>query len=79
MNRSFASCRNRISLASANGLKIFGRPEFGSDLLGLRFFRVSSGGGAGDGFGGSGDGSSGGGDGDSGDEGYGNNWSLLSW
>ncbi|KAI3454286.1 hypothetical protein Pfo_010949 [Paulownia fortunei] len=79
MNRRFASYRNRISLASANGFKIFGRPEYGSEYLGLRSFRVSSGGGAGGGFGGSGDGRSDGGGGSSGGGGDGSNWSLLSW
>lgn len=70
---SSASCRNRISLASANGLRLYG-----SELLGPRSFRVSSGGGPG---GSGGGGSSGGGDDGSngGGGGHGSNWSLLSW
>ncbi|GFP99089.1 protein sym-1 [Phtheirospermum japonicum] len=80
-NGSFARCYTRISsLPSANGFKVFGRPEFGFENLGLRSFRVSSGGGSGGGFGGSGGGSSGGGGGNLGCGGAGGgNWSLLSW
>ncbi|KAL3655433.1 hypothetical protein CASFOL_001219 [Castilleja foliolosa] len=81
-NRSFASCYTRISsFPSSNGFKIFGRPELGFENLGLRSFRVSSGGGSGGKgggpFGRPGNGSSGGGGGNLG--GGGGNWSLLSW
>ncbi|KAK6148184.1 hypothetical protein DH2020_019096 [Rehmannia glutinosa] len=76
---SFANCPNRSFLASANGFKILGCSEFRSEHLGLRSFRVSSGGGAGGGFGGSGGGRSGGGGGSSGGGDDVSNWSLLSW
>ncbi|PIN11667.1 Peroxisomal membrane protein MPV17 [Handroanthus impetiginosus] len=78
-NWSFACCRNRISLGSANGSKIFGPSEFGPENLGLGSFRVSSGGGTGGGFGGPGDGKSRGGGGSGGGGGEDNNSSLLSW
>ncbi|KAI3464210.1 hypothetical protein Pfo_020873 [Paulownia fortunei] len=81
LNRSIAS--TRVYLPSANGFKVFGRPEFGFEHLGLRSLRVSSGGRsggkAGGGFGGSGNGNSGGGGGNSGGGAGGSNWSLLSW
>lgn len=76
------------SRISATGFKIFVRPdEFQSRSLGLRFFRVSSSGGAGGGYGGSGDGkASGGGGGDGDGDGSscedgsdGSNWPFLSW
>ncbi|KAL8457219.1 hypothetical protein ACS0TY_035169 [Phlomoides rotata] len=81
IKRSFANYRNeRISIAPANVFSKLGRPEFGSEHLGLRSIRVSSGGGGGDGFGGSGgNGGSGGGDDGTGGGDYGSSWSLLSW
>lgn len=83
LNRSFASCHSRITLPSANGFKVFGRPEFGFKHSGLLSLRVSSGSGsggkAGGGFGGSGNGSSGGGGGSIGGGAGGSNWSFLSW
>ncbi|XP_057804122.1 protein sym-1-like [Salvia miltiorrhiza] len=74
INGSSAVCRNRISLASANGFRIYG-----SKPLGLRSFQVLSGGGAG---GGGGDGRNSGSGGDAGGGGGGghdSNWSLISW
>ncbi|KAK6153210.1 hypothetical protein DH2020_012849 [Rehmannia glutinosa] len=83
LKRSFASCQTKIPLPSANGFKVVGRQQFGFPQLGLRSFRVSSGGGSGGksggGFGGSGNGSSGGGGGSFGGGAGGSNRSLLSW
>ncbi|KAL0357644.1 UNVERIFIED_CONTAM: protein Mpv17 [Sesamum calycinum] len=80
LNRSFANCGGRISPPSANGFKVFGRPEFGFEHSGLRSLRVSSGGGGGSGGkAGGGFGGSGGGGGNSAGGAGGSNWSLLSW
>ncbi|EYU17806.1 hypothetical protein ABFS82_04G180100 [Erythranthe guttata] len=71
---------NRISLPSANGFKLLGRPEFAFGNLGRRSLRVSSGGGGGSGGKAGGGGSGGSGNGSSGGGGDGGiNWSLLSW
>ncbi|KAL0421684.1 UNVERIFIED_CONTAM: protein SYM1 [Sesamum latifolium] len=80
LNRSFANCGSRISPPSANGFKVFGRPEFGFEHSGLSSLRVSSGGGGGSGGkAGGGFGGSGGGGGNSAGGAGGSNWSLLSW